>query len=168
MAKRNKDTGYKVALTSARGILRFLLYICGIVLIVYLGKTTYSFGYDVFSQKPVAASEAKGQDVTVIVKEGTSTYAIGKLLQEKGLIAEGPLVFWTQVRLSDYYGKLEPGSYILNTYQTVDEMLEILSKENTEGQPSEEEESPSDNNEGEPQATPIPDHEQEGTQEGGE
>lgn len=168
MAKKNMDTGYRVALTSARGIIRLLLYICGIVLIIYLGKTTYGFGYDVFNQKPVAASEDKGQDVTVIIKEGTSTYEIGKLLQDKNLINEGPLVFWTQARLSDYYGRLEPGSYILNTYQTVDEMLEILSKDNTEGQPAEEDDTSGDGNQDGQEPTPIPDHEQEGTEEGGE
>lgn len=165
MAKKKKDTGYRVALTSARGVLRLLIYICGVFLLVYLGKAAYNFGYSVLNQKPVAASEAKGQDVTVIIKEGTSTYEIGELLKEKGLIKEGPLVFWMQARLSDYYGKLEPGTYILNTYQTVDEMLEILAKVNTEGQPKEEEPSKDEKS---VSGDRTPEHVEEGTQEGGE
>lgn len=168
MAKKKKDTGYRAALTGARGALRILIYIFGIVLILYLGKSTYSFGYDVFARKPVASSESKGQDVTVIIKGDTSTYGIGKQLSEKGLIANGPVVFWVQVRLSDYYGKLEPGSYILNTYQTVDEMLEILSKENTEGQPSEDEDTSGESDGDDSDNAAIPEHAQEGTQEGGE
>lgn len=166
MDKKKKDTGYRVALTSIKGILRLLIYICGIFLIVYLGKSAYSFGYDVLNQKPVAATEARGQDVTVIIREGTSTYAIGKLLKEKGLIQESPAVFWVQVRLSNYYGKLEPGSYILNTHQKVDEMLAILAKENTEGQPAFEEES-IDSDAGVPGGRSS-DHVMEGTEEGGE
>ena len=59
----------------------------------------------------------------------------GKRLQEKGLI-ERPVIFWAQEKLSDYRGKIKPGTYLLNTHETVDEMLAILSGKNTEGQPS--------------------------------
>ena len=166
MDKKKKDTGYRVALTSVKSILRLLIYICGIFLIVYLGKSAYDFGYDLLNQKPVAATEAKGQDVTVIIRDGTSTYAIGKLLKEKGLIHESPAVFWVQVRLSNYYGKLENGSYILNTHQTVDEMLAILAKENTEGQPTFEEDG-MDSDVGASGKGSI-NHVMEGTEEGGE
>lgn len=48
-----------------------------------------------------------------------------------------------QEKLSDYSGKIKPGTYLLNTHETVDEMLAILVGKNTEGQPSEEEESSS-------------------------
>ena len=48
----------------------------------------------------------------------------------------GLLVFEVQYRLSGYYGGIKDGSYVLNTAQTVDEMLEILAGINTEGQPS--------------------------------
>ena len=53
-----------------------------------------------------------------------------------GLIDESLLVFEVQYRLSGYYGGIKDGSYVLNTAQTVDEMLEILAGVNTEGQPS--------------------------------
>ena len=53
-----------------------------------------------------------------------------------GLIDESLLVFKVQYRLSGYYGGIKDGSYVLNTAQTVDEMLEILAGVNTEGQPS--------------------------------
>ena len=33
-----------------------------------------------------------------------------------------------QYMLSEYKGKLEPGSYVLNTSQTADEMLKVLSR----------------------------------------
>ena len=52
------------------------------------------------------------------------------------LIDESLLVFEVQYRLSGYYGGIKDGSYVLNTAQTVDEMLEILAGVNTEGQPS--------------------------------
>ena len=56
---------------------------------------------------------------------------------------ERPVIFWAQEKLSDYRGKIKPGTYLLNTHETVDEMLAILSGKNTEGQPSQEEENSS-------------------------
>ncbi|MDD3278246.1 MAG: hypothetical protein PHG16_05095 [Lachnospiraceae bacterium] len=165
MAKK-KDTGYRVALTGAQGTIRILLYLCGLVLIIYFGKSAYSFGYDVFNQVPVAATQAEGEDVTVVIKEGTSAYGIGKVLKDRGVLNESPLVFWVQERLSDYHGKLKAGSYILNTSQNVDEMFTILSGENTEGQPQFHTDTPSEGGEdsGEPNEKAIT----EGTKEGGE
>jgi hypothetical protein len=40
-----------------------------------------------------------------------------------------------QEMLSSYKGKQQPGTYILSTSMTPDEMMEILARENTEGQP---------------------------------
>ena len=82
----------------------------------------------------------------MIVHEDDSVYDVGETLQEKGLI-ERPVIFWAQEKLSDYRGKIKPGTYLLNTHETVDEMLAILSGKNTEGQPSEEEESSSSDEE---------------------
>lgn len=45
---------------------------------------------------------------------------------------ERPVIFWAQEKLSDYRGKIKPGTYLLNTHETVDEMLAILSGKNTE------------------------------------
>ena len=40
-----------------------------------------------------------------------------------------------QEKLSNYKGKLQTGTYILNTSMTPDELMAILAKEDTEGQP---------------------------------
>jgi len=135
--KRKKDTAYRAAVNGAKSVLRILVYICVILAIVFAGKTAYSFGYLIFDQHPMAATEEEGQDVTVIVKEDDSVYDIGKNLKAKGLI-EDPIIFWAQEKLSDYSGKIKPGTYLLNTYENVNQMLSVLSGENTEGQPSQE------------------------------
>ena len=41
-----------------------------------------------------------------------------------------------QEMLSSYSGKIQAGTYILNTCMTTDEMLEILARENVKGQPN--------------------------------
>lgn len=140
MGTKKKNAGYHAAVTGARGILKILIYICLFLVLVFAGKTAYDFGYDIFNQQPLA-EEGSGKDVTIEVKEGMNEREIGELLIENGLIEESLGVFQAQVIFSGYQGTLKAGTYLLNTSQTVDEMLEILSQKNTEGQPEQEENS---------------------------
>ncbi len=52
---------------------------------------------------------------------------IAKLLEEKKLIKDKN-VFRIQYMLSEYKGEIEPGSYVLNTSQTAEEMLRVVSR----------------------------------------
>ena len=56
-------------------------------------------------------------------------------MKRKGVIADDT-IFRVQEYLSDYHEQIKPGTYILNTEQTTEEILAILSQENTEGQPT--------------------------------
>lgn len=135
MSEKKRDAGYRAALTGAKGTVRLLIYVCVILVIILAAKTSYQFGHDVFAEEPVA-SGGKGKEVTVQVRSGMEAKELGELLKDNGLIDESILVFEVQYRLSGYYGGIKDGSYVLNTAQTVDEMLEILAGINTEGQPS--------------------------------
>lgn len=135
MSEKKRDAGYRAALTGAKGTVRLLIYVCVILVIILAAKTSYQFGHDVFAEEPVA-SRGKGKEVTVQVRSGMEAKELGELLKDNGLIDESILVFEVQYRLSGYYGGIKDGSYVLNTAQTVDEMLEILAGVNTEGQPS--------------------------------
>ena len=135
MSEKKRDAGYRAALTGAKGTVRLLIYVCVILVIILAAKTSYQFGHDVFAEEPVA-SRGKGKEVTVQVRSGMEAKELGELLKDNGLIDESLLVFEAQYRLSGYYGGIKDGSYVLNTAQTVDEMLEILAGVNTEGQPS--------------------------------
>lgn len=117
----------------AGSFFRFALYLGVTIAVIYTGKEAYDFGYDIFNQEPMA-DEEDGRDITVVLKAEDSVYQIGKILKKKGLI-EDAKVFFVQEKLSNYKGKLQPGTYILNTSMTVDDMLAILAKENKEGQP---------------------------------
>lgn len=107
----------------AGGIFRIVLYVCVVVLIIWVGKTTYQFGYDVFNQQ--AMSPGEGQEVTVVIKEDTSVYDIGRILEKKGLIKDA-LVFWVQEKMSNYSGDLRPGTYLLSTAYTPTRIMAIL------------------------------------------
>lgn len=130
MSKNTQDAGYRTAVGGAKKIIKILVYVFILLVVVLAGKTAYEFGHDIFDQEP-ADTEASAQEVTVTITAEMSVYEIGKVLESKGLV-EQPRVFWVQEKLSDYSGEIKPGTYVLNTAQTVDEMLKIMSSEETE------------------------------------
>lgn len=118
-----RDKVGKAGLVLAGGVFRTALYVCVAVLIFWLGKVTYQFGYDVFNQQ--AMSPGDGQEVTVVIPEGSSSYDIGKILESKGLIQDAK-VFWVQEKLSNYKGQLQSGTYLLSTAYTPTRIMGIL------------------------------------------
>lgn len=134
MSNISRDQDHGVAMAS--GFFRIVLYIGIIVLVIWLGRSSYRFGYDIFNQQ--AISPGDGQEITVVIKEGASVYDIGKTLKKKGLI-EDAKVFYVQEKLSVYKGRLKPGTYILSTAFTPDQIMAVLSGEQ-EDESSEEEE----------------------------
>ena len=118
-----RDQVGKAGLFVAGGIFRTAFYVCVAVLIFWVGKSAYQFGYDVFNQQ--AMSPGEGQEVTVVIKEDASLYKIARTLQKKGLIKSAP-VFYVQERLSTYHGKLQPGTYLLSTAYTPNRIMGIL------------------------------------------
>lgn len=103
------------------------------ILIVYglyqLGMRSYSYGYRIFTEPPVASG--KGRDKLVRVESSMGAPDIGQMLEENGLIRDKWL-FVLQLKLSEYNGKLMPGHYTLNTSMTMHEMMQVMSGEDTE------------------------------------
>ena len=118
-----RDKIGKAGLVFAGGVFRIALYVCVAVFIFWAGKTTYQFGYDVFNQQ--AMSPGDGQEVTVVIPEGSSEYQIGEILEAKGLIKDAK-VFYVQEKLSNYKGKLKAGTYLLSTAYTPTRIMGIL------------------------------------------
>ena len=126
-----RDKLGRVGVFLAGGVFKIALYICIIVFLIWIGKSTYQFGYDVFNQQ--AMSPGEGQQVTVVVKEGSSAYNVGRTLEQKGLV-KNALAFAVQERMSAYHGKIKAGTYLLSTAYTPTRILAVLSGEdNGEG-----------------------------------
>ena len=70
-------------------------------------------------------SPGDGQEVTVVIKQDTSVYKIAKTLENKGLVKDAK-VFFVQELLSNYRGKLRPGTYLLSTAYTPNRIMGIL------------------------------------------
>ena len=79
----------------AGGAFKIALYVCIVVLIIWLGRLSYQSGHDIFDQQPMSPGE--GQEITVVVKEDDSVYDIAKTLESKGLVA---------LRYVDNFGKV--------------------------------------------------------------
>ena len=106
----------------AGGAFKIALYVCIVVLIIWLGRLSYQFGHDIFDQQPMSPRE--GQEITVVVKEDDSVYDIAKTLESKGLV-EDAKVFWIQEKLSNYKGQMKPGTYLLSTAYEPSRLLAI-------------------------------------------
>ena len=102
-------------------ILVMLLIIIGLV---KLGSFCYDFGYRVFTETSV--DREPGRDVVVTVTKDMSEGDIGNMLEEKGLVRDSKL-FYAQLKLSAYSGKLQPGTYTLNTSMVAKDMMVVMS-----------------------------------------
>ncbi|WP_099468889.1 endolytic transglycosylase MltG [Konateibacter massiliensis] len=105
-----------------------------IILIYNGGLKAYSFGFSVFAEQPM--SSEPGRDINVSIDSGLSTYELGELLEEKGLIHDAK-VFYVQMKLTGVSGDVIAGRYTLNTSMTVEQIIQTIT---TEPEESEEEE----------------------------
>lgn len=119
-----------VGLFLAKGIFRIVLYVCIVFLIYWAGKTTYEFSYSIFNEQ--AMSPRAGEEITVVIEDGSSAYKIGKILESRGLI-KNPWTFVLQEYLSNYHGMLKPGTYVLSTAYTPSRIMAVLAGEEEAG-----------------------------------
>ena len=119
-----RDRVGKAGVFVAGGAFRIALYVCIVVLIIWIGRMAYQFGHDVFDQQPMSPGEV--QEITVVIKEDDSVYDIAKTLESKGLI-EDAKVFWIQEKLSNYKVKMKPGTYLLSTAYEPTRLMAIIS-----------------------------------------
>ena len=102
-----RDKAGRAGVFLAGGAFKIALYICILVFLIWVGKSAYQFGYDVFNQQ--AMSPGEGQQVTVVIKEGASAYKVGKTLEQKGLIKDAA-AFVVQERMRTYINSLDMGN----------------------------------------------------------
>ena len=107
-------------------IIKILLTVILVLVLIFAGRRAYGFGYRVFAQETM--SSPPGKKVAVTITENMSIGEIAELLEMRELIQDDK-VFRVQYLLSEYRGEIVPGSYVLNTYQTADEMLAVISRQ---------------------------------------
>lgn len=104
-------------------IFRVAVTIIVVVFVYRAALMAYDYGYRIFRETPVSA--APGIDMQVEITVGKSPLQIGELLEQRGLIRDSKL-FYIQYLLSKYKDELQPGSYVLNTSMTMEEMMGVI------------------------------------------
>lgn len=93
-----------------------------IIVIIALVAFATPYAHEYFDTK-----SEEGEPVTVSIPEGFAESDIAYLLKKKGLI-KSELVFKLKLRLSEYNGKLNFGTYPLNDGMCLIDIIETLSK----------------------------------------
>ncbi len=111
--------------TSVVGTVVKVALLAAVAFFIYRGATTcYNFGYRVFME-PAVATEEDAIDVEVTVTASMGAKEIGELFESKGLIKDGKL-FIAQYYLSEFRAQVKPGTFILRTDMTAEEMMEAM------------------------------------------
>lgn len=100
------------------------------ILIVYaiyiIGIKSYKFFYDFIKQTPIQNQVVK--DVEVVIPKGSKTQHIAKILKEKHLIkSKYTFLFRVKFLSSNTEQNLRYGKFVLNTSQTEEDIIKILS-----------------------------------------
>ncbi|WP_035767316.1 endolytic transglycosylase MltG [Butyrivibrio sp. NC2002] len=115
-------------------LVKVALIIVAIMFISKYASVAYSYGYNIYNQKP--ASQYDTRTVSISITDSMSVMDIAELLENRGLV-EDKMLFYLQERFSEYHGLIAPGTYELSPSQTADEMIAIMCASSIE---SEEEE----------------------------
>ena len=109
----------------ATAIVKITVFVFIVRYVAETAVTAYDFGYRVFTEAPVSASET-GAVYMVELSEDTTPKQVAEALEDYGLIRDKNL-FYIQYLFSSYKDKLMPGYYELNTAMTAEEMLAVMS-----------------------------------------
>ena len=110
---------------TASSLIIYALIAAAILFIAGQVRHYYYVGYGIFSQQGKDAT-GTGRVVEITVEEGMSANSLGKKLEEAGLI-ESSRLFVLQEKVSDFSGMYVPGTYMLSSEMTTEEILRIIS-----------------------------------------
>ena len=120
-----KTTNVKLALKITSFILRLLLnivfYILVVLLIVNVSKQAYKFTYQIYG--PDSVDEAPGREIIFQIKKGESSMDIASKLKLNRAI-ENKYSFYLKTKIQALV--IMPGTYIINSAMTYDEILAII------------------------------------------
>ena len=110
---------------TASSLIIYALIAAAILFIAGQVRHYYYVGYGIFSQQGKDAT-GTGRVVEFTVEEGMSANSLGKKLEEAGLI-ESSRLFVLQEKVSDFSGMYVPGTYMLSSEMTTEEILRVIS-----------------------------------------
>jgi UPF0755 protein len=120
-----KSTSVKLTLKITSFIVRLLLnavfYIVVVFLIINVSKSAYEFTYQLYG--PGTVDEAPGREIVFAIKKGDSTMDIASKLELNHAV-EDKYSFYVKTKLQELV--VMPGTYVINSSMTYDEILDII------------------------------------------
>ena len=102
--------------------------ICAALIVTWAGKA-YAEGYELFVQQGMdRPGEAHSEMVTITEEEASSALAVGGVLEKQRLI-RSRFGFAIKTKLTGYDGAILPGTYILSSDMSAEQILQKLSVE---------------------------------------
>ena len=133
----NQTKGYRMFLSGIKGVIRILILVCLVVLTIFLVRWAYRIGYDTTGTTPLDKPENAVRTM-VIITEDMSVKDIADLLKTRQLIDEDSYAFVLQEFLSEQHDEIVPGTYVLDSSMTVQEMLRVMARADEEEKENEE------------------------------
>ena len=125
----SKQANAKLALRITGGVFRFVLnvlfYLIVILCIITFSKSAYNFSYQVFGN--VTVTEEPGKDAKIRIVSGESTMTVARKLEQLKIIVDDT-TFYLKAKLSKV--NIMPGTYVVNSSMTYDEIFAELSDVN--------------------------------------
>lgn len=123
--KKKTDVGAGLALNFTSFMLQMfvtvLFYVIVILIVSNLSSSAYDFCYEIYGT--VTVDKAPGRDVTIQIEEGESTKNVAKKLELNRVIVNDT-TFYIRTKLSEK--TIFPGTYILNTSMSYEEILDVI------------------------------------------
>lgn len=102
--------------------------ICAVLIVGWAGRA-YAEGHGLFVQKPLdSPGEAHSEMVTITEEDAGSALAVGRILEEQNLISSR-FAFAVKAKLIGADDTILPGTFILSSDMTMEQMLARLSVE---------------------------------------
>lgn len=102
-----------------------------IMFTVFFGRIAYRFGVSIFHEYAMSESTGIVTEVEVVLPQNASDMEVAKILQQSGLVNDSKL-FYVQLMLSDYSGKIVSGTYTLSTDMKPTQIMAAISPAKTE------------------------------------
>ncbi|MDF2906593.1 MAG: hypothetical protein K0R34_1914 [Herbinix sp.] len=120
-----RSTAVKLTLKVTSFIVRMLMniffYILVVILIINVSKYAYTFTYQLYG--PDTMDEAPGREIIFQINKGESKMDIAKKLELNQAI-KNKYSFYLKTKLQEYV--IMPGTYIINSSMTYDEILSVV------------------------------------------
>lgn len=120
-----KSINTKVTLRITSFVLALLMniafYTLVVILIVNVSKEAYQFTYQLYG--PVTVESEPGRDIMFQINKGESSMDIAKKLEINRAIVN-KYSFFIKLKLEDYV--IIPGTYLINSSMTYEEILETI------------------------------------------